>query len=244
MAIKVVTLRRLASFAAAFLLSLILVGFGTGAIQKEAGRSLGWAVEQNKLGFAKFLLLAGTNPNARIESMFTCLQDDSGIVDYHLPLHTAAWEGTTEGVRLLLDHGAQVNATDRFGRTAIWYTALGGNADSARLLIERGAVVNAAPVSVDGEVVESAMEEAAEGGETEVLKVLVENGAGDQKSLDSALWNAVWYGHTEAAKFLLDKGADVNFNERSDSQSLLRIAEGREDAKELVAALRQAGAVD
>jgi ankyrin repeat protein len=244
MAIKIITCRRLATFAATLLLSLILVGFGTGVIQQAAVRSLDRAVAHNQLGFARFLLLVGTDPNAKVESTFICLNDDSGIVDYRRPLHTAALEGTSEGVRLLLDHGAQVNATDRFGRTVIWYTALGGNADVARLLIERGAVVNAKPVSIDGLASETAIEKAAEGGETEVLKVLVEHGAGDQRSLDSALWEAVWYNHPEAAKFLLGKGADVNFNKRSDGHSLLRIARDQEDAAELVAVLQQAGARD
>jgi ankyrin repeat protein len=244
MAIKVITFRRLAAFAITLVLSLILVGFGSGSIQKAAAHSLDWAVVHNKLGFARFLLLVGTNPNAKVESSFVCLNDASGIVDYRRPLHTAALEGTSEGVRLLLDHGAQVNATDRFGRTAIWHCALGGNADIARLLIERGADVNAKPVSIDGLAGETAIEKAAEAGETEALKVLVESGAGDQRSLDSALWHAVWYNHPEAAKFLLDKGADVNFDKRSDSQSLLRIAIAQEDAAELVAVLQQAGAGD
>ncbi|HZH30892.1 MAG TPA: ankyrin repeat domain-containing protein [Pyrinomonadaceae bacterium] len=244
MAIKVITFKRLATFAATLLLSFILVGFGSGSIQKEAARNLDWAVRNNKLGYARFLLLAGTDSNAKVEAMFICGNDTSGIVDYWRPLHSAALEGTSEGVRLLLDHGAQVNATDRFGRTAIWNSALGGNADVARLLIERGAIVNAAPVSIDGMVGETAIEEAAEGGETEVLEVLVENGAGDQQSLNSALWHAVWHNHPEAARFLLDKGADANFDKSSDGQSLLHIAKAQEDAAELVAVLRQAGAED
>ena len=244
MAIKVITFRRLATFAATLLLSLILVGFGSGSIQKAAAHNLEWAVVHNKLGFARFLLLVGTNPNAKVESTFMCLNDRSDIVDYRRPLHSAALEGTTEGVRLLLDYGAQVNATDRFGQTAIQYCALGGNADIARLLIERGAIVNAKPVSIDGLTDETAIEEAAEAGETEVLKVLVENGASDQQSLDSALWNAVWYNHPEVAKFLLGKGADANFDKSGDGHSLLRIAKAQQDAAELVAVLQQAGAED
>jgi ankyrin repeat protein len=244
MAIKVITFKRLATFVATLLLSFILVGFGNGAIPMMAARSLDWAVGRNNLGFARFLLLVGTDPNAKVESTFICLNDDSGIVDYRRPLHTAALKGTSEGVRLLLDYGAQVNATDRFGRTAIRYSVLGGDADIARLLIERGAVVSAKPVSIDGLVDETAIEKAAEAGETDVLKVLVESGAGDQQSLDSALWKAVWYNHPEAARFLLGKGADVNLDKWGDGHPLLRIARNREDGAELVAVLQQAGAKD
>ena len=244
MAIKVITFRRLATFAATLLLSLILVGFGSGVIQEAAARNLERAIEHNKLGFARFLLLVGTNPNAKIESTFVCLNDVSGIVYYRRPLHTAALEGTSEGVRLLLNHGAQVNATDNFGQTALWHAALGGNADISRLLIERGAVVSAKPVSIDGFVGATAIEKAAEAGETEVLKALVENGAGDHQSLDSALWAAVWYNHPEAAKFLLGKGADVNLDKWGDGHPLLRIARDQKDGAELLAVLRQAGARD
>src|SRR3989337_662396 len=102
MTIKVITIGRLATFVAALLLSFVLVGFGTGSIQKEAARNLDWAVRHNKLGYARFLLLAGTDPNAKVEAI-TCLNDRSGIVDYSRPLHMAALEGTSEGVRLLLD---------------------------------------------------------------------------------------------------------------------------------------------
>jgi ankyrin repeat protein len=244
MTIKVITVRRLATFVATLLLSFILVGLVTGVIQKEAARNLDRAVRHNKLGFARFLLLLGTNPNAKVEATFICGNDTSGIVDYQLPLQTAAWEGTKEGVQLLLDHGAQVNAKDHFGRTAIWYSALGGHADITRLLIERGADVNPLPVSVDGVVSETPMEEAGQDGETKVLKVLIDNGAGDQANLNSALWEAVWYNKPEAARFLLSKGADVNFDKRGDGFSLLMRAKEREDGAELVAVLKQAGARD
>src|SRR5205814_6884247 len=56
--------------------------------------------------------------------------------------------GDVKAVRLMLDHGAEVNAVDPFGRTALMYAAVSDllPLEEVKLLIERGADVNA----VDG----------------------------------------------------------------------------------------------
>lgn len=55
------------------------------------------------------------------------------------PLILAAAKGHAEVVRLLLDHGAHINATDHTGWTALHAAVYGGHVEVVRLLLERRA---------------------------------------------------------------------------------------------------------
>ncbi len=56
------------------------------------------------------------------------------------PLHTAALGGDAEVVKLLLDHGAEINARDQeSGATPLSYAASLGRAEVVDLLLTRGA---------------------------------------------------------------------------------------------------------
>jgi hypothetical protein len=55
------------------------------------------------------------------------------------PLQTAAGRGHAEIVQLLLEGGANVNAADKQGRTALHWAALRGHADCAKVLLDAGA---------------------------------------------------------------------------------------------------------
>ena len=65
--------------------------------------------------------------------------------DYSVALPNIAAFGDVNAVRLLLDHGANVNAVDPLGRTALMYAAASDllPLDEVKLLVERGADVNA-----------------------------------------------------------------------------------------------------
>jgi ankyrin repeat protein len=54
-------------------------------------------------------------------------------------LHHAATEGFTSGVQALLDMGVPVNATDKYGQTALIHAACGGDIKLVDLLLARGA---------------------------------------------------------------------------------------------------------
>ncbi|MEW6211891.1 MAG: ankyrin repeat domain-containing protein [Acidobacteriota bacterium] len=58
-------------------------------------------------------------------------------------LMKAASEGDTERVTALLNGGADVNARDESGMTALIQAAKGNHIESMRVLLERGADVNA-----------------------------------------------------------------------------------------------------
>lgn len=53
-------------------------------------------------------------------------------------LHWATIKGNTPAVEMLLDHGADVNAVDRPGRTPLYYAGRYGHRDVAEFLAERG----------------------------------------------------------------------------------------------------------
>lgn len=61
------------------------------------------------------------------------------------PLHLAAWKGSFECIRLLLDFGADINnyskGTGNYGKTAIFYSITQCRDDVVLLLIDRGALV-------------------------------------------------------------------------------------------------------
>ena len=58
-------------------------------------------------------------------------------------LGLAAWHGREEIMRMLMAHGADVNAASPTGWTALMLAALGGHMESIDMLLEAGADVNA-----------------------------------------------------------------------------------------------------
>ena len=59
------------------------------------------------------------------------------------PLHEAAEAGRTDIVQLLLDAGADVEASDKYGRTPLHTACEFGNTTTVQLLLEQGADPNA-----------------------------------------------------------------------------------------------------
>lgn len=76
-------------------------------------------------------------------------------------------------VRPLLKCGADVNATGKYGRTALEVAASRGHEAVVRLLLERGADVNAK----DKYRGETALRAAVSGGHEVVMRLLLERGA-------------------------------------------------------------------
>ncbi len=84
----------------------------------------------------------------------------------------AALEGQTEEVRTLLTKGADVNAKDDEGRTALMFAVINLHLDTAKALLEHGADVNAR--ADDGG---TALMLAASCGDAGIVRVLLDKGA-------------------------------------------------------------------
>lgn len=59
------------------------------------------------------------------------------------PMINAAKGGNAEKVKLLLEKGADVDAKDNSGNTALIYAAVNGHIETVKILVEKGADVNA-----------------------------------------------------------------------------------------------------
>lgn len=120
---------------------------------------------------AELLIRYGADVNARDDRF------------YHRPLHLAAKMGHLSVAKTLLAHGADIEAGDREGLTALHVAATAGNLAMARLLLDRGADPNA---SAKGSFLFTFSQD------------------------DTPLSSAIVCGHRDMADLLLRRGADPN----------------------------------
>ncbi|KAF3072244.1 Ankyrin-2 [Trichoderma lentiforme] len=155
-------------------------------------------------------------------------------------------EGDIRMVQLLLDHGADVNATAKnklFG-TAFQAACAAGNIKLVRLLLDRGADVN-----LQGGGYGSALQSACHWGHTEVVRFLLDNGAdvnapvrkiGGRTGTALLTASSFWRNDDEMVHLLLDHGAHIDVpgvssgfvlhgvassNKSKDNSLLLRVLE-------------------
>jgi ankyrin repeat protein len=137
---------------------------------------------------------------------------------------------SVEVVAKILTHGAALEGRFK-SRTSLQIAALRGSHELVTLLIEKGADVNA-PASEDGG--RTALQAAADGGHTDLVKMLIEEKGADTNAPASeyggrtALQAAAGGGHTGLVKMLIEeKGADVNAPAgRSGGRTALQAAAG------------------
>jgi len=129
-------------------------------------------------------------------------------------LINAAFGKQWDEVLSLLGSGAEVEATDEGGRTALHYVAVHGNAEIARALIDAGADVNASDNTGWTPLHSAAIHQ-----HLGLAKLLLKNGAEVDPQDDhgnTPLSNAVYYseGRGDLILLLLDHGADPNRKNR------------------------------
>lgn len=130
------------------------------------------------------------------------------IVDLHgsTPLMHAALYGDVALMRLLIDQGADVNAADKTGATALMWAA--GDLGKVRLLVEHGATVD-----VRSEIGRTPLLIAASYlGNAEVVRLLLKSGAkitDRDKFGETVLTSASKRGDAELVETLIKAGADV-----------------------------------
>jgi ankyrin repeat protein len=137
------------------------------------------------------------------------------------PIADAVMRGEGAKVRELIKQGADVNAAQGDGMTALHWAATQGDADAAKMLIFAGARLEA--VTRNGNY--TALHIAARSGNAAVLEALLDAGASTKAATSSggatALHFAASNGNAEAVKALLDHKAAVDARDVAFAQTPL-----------------------
>jgi ankyrin repeat protein len=143
-------------------------------------------------------------------------------------------------VEVLLAHGADVDAKNNFGETALMWAARDGHTSIVQALLGKGADVNwKHPFAGD-----TALFYAAAGGHTAIVKALLAHdalvNAQDRFFGFTALMAAVMGGHADTVGALLAHGADVNAQDNRGRTALMHA--GKRGLTGVVQLLKKAGA--
>ena len=140
--------------------------------------------------------------------------------DLNNKLIEAARRGKLAFVKKLLDDGADVNATNYIGQTALMLAAANRHVDVVKLLLEHGADVNATD-----DIGRTALMLAVADQNIEVAKLLLEYDADvDATEINglTALIVVAGFGHAEIVKLLLEYGADVGVRDGTGQTALMK----------------------
>ena len=164
----------------------------------EAGADISLGSQQNALEIAKLM-----NSETKLIEVFIDAKGVDAIVrDGRTVLIYAAWNGSTEVVKTLIEIGANINIQNDNGDTALRLAARRGLTEIVKILVENGADMNIK----DSRYGRTALIYAAREGRTEVVKLLIDNGANmnikDSRYGRTALDMAEGRGHTEIINIL------------------------------------------
>jgi len=119
-----------------------------------------------------------------------------------------ASDGSEELMEALIDHGADINAQNFVGETALYLASSRGLLEKVELLLENGARTQIA--NLDGA---TPLHVACAGGYEEVVSLLIQYGAflnaGDDEE-DTPLHWAVREGHKDIIETLISSGSEIN----------------------------------
>ncbi|KAH8125519.1 ankyrin repeat-containing domain protein [Trichoderma asperelloides] len=153
------------------------------------------------------------------------------------PLHRAAWNAQVYMVQLLLNQGANVEATDNDGDRPLHFAVQKREADITRLLLHQGANIEA-----KDSYGETPLHITASEGDVDLARLLLDQGAdvnANNKGYRTPLQLAAESGHVDMARLLLDRGASINaWDENGNTALSLALREGRQD---IVKLLRERG---
>ncbi|XP_044781840.1 ankyrin repeat and SOCS box protein 3 isoform X3 [Bubalus bubalis] len=149
-------------------------------------------------------------------------------------LHLAASQGHWKIIQILLEAGADPNATTLEETTPLFLAVENGQIDVLRLLLRYGANVNGSH-SMSGW---NALHQASFQGNAEIIKLLLKKGANKECQDDfgiTPLFVAAQYGKLESLSILISSGANVNCQALDKATPLFIAAqEGHTDCVELL----------
>ncbi len=211
-----------------FLLALVSVVCAAAASAPNLSDEFYSAIRTNNLARLESLIAGGADVNTRdrhaetplmyaayvgsLDAMKLLLKDGASVDAQSQSGATALiWSATDLAkVRLLIDHGANVNLATKRRRTALLVAAMSDpSADIVKLLIEKGAD----PKAMDF-LRTTSLRAATLGNDTETIRMLIDAGvdvnAADLPGITPLMMAAGWNGNTQAVQMLLAKGANAN----------------------------------
>jgi len=192
---------------------LLKNGADINAEDNNGNTALWWAKKDNP-DLIKLLIESG----ARVEA--------SGA-NFSTALTNAASVGHIDTLKILIKAGASPEPPDSKGLSALQAAALNGKLEAAKFLLDQpGTNFN----YQDQETGETVLFSAAQGGNPEILKLLIENNAiisivNNYK--ETPLHVAAGYAHTEAMKVLLDHGSDTEAKDKYGITPLMNAGSAR-----------------
>ncbi|XP_018411360.1 PREDICTED: histone-lysine N-methyltransferase EHMT2 [Nanorana parkeri] len=142
-------------------------------------------------------------------------QDSSFLNDQQLkrsPLHAAAQRGSMELCHVLIQAGANINATDKVLRTPLLEAIVNNHTELAKYLSQAGGCVY--HKEEDGS---TSLHHAAKSGNRELLSFLLSTGQVNVNAQDNGGWTPIiWaaeHKHIEIISMLLTRGADVTLQD-------------------------------
>lgn len=208
--------------------------------------SVGYAQDFDKLANAvvdKDLITLDSLLQTGIDVNIT--EEDRGAT---VLLIASSFKDYEDVVSFLISRGADVNFKGKDGRTPLIWAA-GNSFESTKILLENGADVNAKGDDGMNAFIRSTFGILSKKVLTEVMDLLLENGANVNSALiskNAAGWTALHFaavnGDYDLVKYLLSRGANVNHtsDEGSTALSLAR----QEKYEALVSLLKKHGALD
>ena len=146
----------------------------------------------------------------------------------NIKLIHSAMRGDLESVSALIKYGADVNATNYIGQTALMKAVGHGRVEVVKLLLKHGADVNATSAYHHTAISLALWRE-----NVEIVKLLVEHDPGLLESskgiLEFKLSEAVRRGQLEVVKALLDAGVDVDTTDEYDQTELMLAVENKHE---------------
>ncbi len=161
------------------------------------------------------------------------------IDDGTTALMLASAEGQAEVVKFLIENGANINASKRYGYTPLMLAIKKNQAAIVQLLIENGADIHA-----KNELDETPLLIAVENCNEAIARRLIDQGADMRHRTiigQEALQIAATRGCTEVVRVLLEKGVDIN-DSYDKSQTTALMTAARFGHSELVKLLLESGA--
>ena len=154
------------------------------------------------------------NENAIVVLLNAGADPDIPDVTGHKCLQNASFGGCGKDIMLaILEHGANVNDTDKWNRTALMAACDKRNADAVHVLLNAGADPNISSNFEGNEGYTCLMFAVGTGCRKEIVQALVDNGANvnaTDKKGQTALMYACSTGNANAISIILNAGADPN----------------------------------